>query len=210
MTSHLYFGSTTWANKRQLRQRIIGQFGGSHLEQADTGLDTRNKGLSEKLDRGITPAQKGNERRVKGYRRTATGLTRGGKAMQSVISAGAGRNHGLLQRRAFVLRVPRCSLSRGRGESLSKANRRLVCLRPSLFVSRMPSSSSSFELPRAIDLSSSCLGVLALLLLDRCASVSNDSRFLLRRQANGLRLTEAGSDRSIGCDEPPVKRSSRS
>lgn len=24
-----------------------------HLEQADTGLDTRNKGLSEKLDRGI-------------------------------------------------------------------------------------------------------------------------------------------------------------
>lgn len=25
-----------------------------HLEQADTGLDTRNKGLSEKLDRGIS------------------------------------------------------------------------------------------------------------------------------------------------------------
>lgn len=27
-----------------------------HLEQADTGRDTRNKGLSEKLDLGISPA----------------------------------------------------------------------------------------------------------------------------------------------------------
>lgn len=29
----------------------------SHLEQADTGLETRNKGLSEKLDLGIVAGE---------------------------------------------------------------------------------------------------------------------------------------------------------
>jgi len=43
-------GTTFWQKKN------IGVKGyHSHLEQADTGRDTRSKGLSEKLDRGMMP-----------------------------------------------------------------------------------------------------------------------------------------------------------
>jgi hypothetical protein len=42
----------------QHRQVACGLHGmHSHLEQADTGLETRNRGLSEKLDRGIMSDQ---------------------------------------------------------------------------------------------------------------------------------------------------------
>jgi hypothetical protein len=57
MTSHLDFRSSTWAGKSQRSNKgARGKGGGgglSHLEHADTGLETRNNGLSEKLDLGI-------------------------------------------------------------------------------------------------------------------------------------------------------------
>lgn len=58
MISHLHFGSSTWVGRKsaiEQRGRVDNwRIKSLHLEHADTGLDTRNNGLSEKLDLGIS------------------------------------------------------------------------------------------------------------------------------------------------------------